>query len=185
MVTKKLGFLSFYRLGPDATTDTSGVMEARLQPWLGESLQGLNGGVRRMENECIVGFCNLTTQGVLAVDKLHFALQQITTLAHAHPKTFIALVILPNRAGDLRSSPCKSGTYLSNHFIPERSFYNCFILSNHSFKTYRSPQNFHRPRSEVKTEGSDDEAAGGMVELLDSKAQSCSGIKGANDSKAH
>jgi hypothetical protein len=95
-------------------------MEARLQPWLGESLQGLKGGVRRIENECIVGFCNLTTQGVLPVDKLHFALQQITTLAHSHPKTFIALVILPNRAGDLRSSPCKSGTYLfkKKHFCP-------------------------------------------------------------------
>jgi hypothetical protein len=115
-----MGLPPFHCLGPDATTNTSGVMEARLQPWLGESLQGLNGGVRRIENECIVGFCNLTTQGVLPVDKLHFALQQITTLAHSHPKTFIALVILPNRAGDLRSSPCKSGTYLSKkkHFCP-------------------------------------------------------------------
>lgn len=82
-------------------------MEARLQPWLLETLPGLNSGVRRMDNECILAFCNLASQGVLPTDKLHYALQQITVLSHSHSKTFMAVVIMPNRAGDLRSSPAK------------------------------------------------------------------------------
>lgn len=95
-------------LGPDASTDTSGIMEAKMQPWLRECLQGLNGGVRRQENEAILGWFNLTTQGVLSVDRLHFCLQQLTTLAAAYPKTFMAVVLLPNRAGDIRGTQCKS-----------------------------------------------------------------------------
>eukprot|EP00435_Cladocopium_sp_Y103_P001332 s1736_g1.t1 len=92
---------------PDDQTDTSGVMEARLQPWLAECLAGFNGGVRRPDNECIIGIFNLTTQGVLSADKLHFALQQLTTLSHAYPKTFVGLVVMPNRAGDLKQNGCK------------------------------------------------------------------------------
>ena len=82
-------------------------MEARLQPWLAECLGGFNGGVRRPENECIIGIFNLTTQGVLSSDKLHFALQQLTTLSHAYPRTFVGLVVMPNRAGDLKTNACK------------------------------------------------------------------------------
>ena len=101
-------------LGPDATTDTSGIMEARLQPWLGECLKGLNGGVRRSENECILGLFNLTTQGVLSADKMHFALQQLTALSHSHPRSFLAVVVMPNRAGDIsKSSPTKFQTQSS------------------------------------------------------------------------
>lgn len=82
-------------------------MEARLQPWLAECLGGFNGGVRRADNECIMGIFNLTTQGVLSADKLHFALQQLTTLSHAYPRTFVGLVVMPNRAGDLKTNGCK------------------------------------------------------------------------------
>lgn len=98
--------------GPDATIDTSGIMEARLQPWLADALAGLNNGMRRADNECIIGIFNLTTQGVLSAEKLHFALQQLTTLCHAYPKTFVGVVVMPNRAGDLRPSTCKPWAYL-------------------------------------------------------------------------
>ena len=102
--------------GPEATIDTTGIMEARLQPWLADALAGLNNGMRRADNECIIGIFNLTTQGVLSAEKLHFALQQLTTLCHAYPKTFVGVVVMPNRAGDLRPSPCKLWTYLSTNF---------------------------------------------------------------------
>lgn len=94
----------------ESSTDTTGVLEARLQPWLQEALAGLGGGVRRQDNEAIIGFFNLSCQGVVSIDKLHFCLQQITSLCAAYPRTFVAVCVLPNRAGDMRSSPVKSWT---------------------------------------------------------------------------
>ena len=91
--------------GANEETDTTGVMEARLQPWMADCLSGFNNGIRRADNEGMVCICNLTTQGVVSADKLHFALQQLTTLSHAFPKTFIAVVVMPNRAGDVKG--CK------------------------------------------------------------------------------
>lgn len=100
--------------GPDATTDSTGVMEAQLNPWLESTLAGFNSGMRRVDNESVICVRNFTTQGVLAADKLHFALQQLTTLSHAMPKNFVAIVVMPNRAGDIRTTGvgCKSWTWL-------------------------------------------------------------------------
>ena len=100
-------FTSYLASGPDATTDTSGILEARLQPWIAEALAGLGGGMRRSSQESIVGFFNMTTQGIMTADKIHFTLQQVTALCSTFPKSFVAVVILPNQAGDLRSSPTK------------------------------------------------------------------------------
>ena len=75
-----------------------------MQPWLQDALSGLNGGIRRHDNEAIIGYFNMTTQGVLSASKMHFALHQITSLAHNHTKTFIAVVVMPNRAADLRGT---------------------------------------------------------------------------------
>lgn len=97
-------FGSVYLQGPEDTTDTTGIMEAKLTPWMSECLLGFNNGMRRLDNECIIGLFNLTTQGVLSVDKLHFALHQVTSLCHAYPKTFVGVVVMPNRAGDLRTN---------------------------------------------------------------------------------
>lgn len=36
-----------------------------------------------------------------------FALETVTQLCHSYSKTFVAVIILPNRAGDLRASPIK------------------------------------------------------------------------------
>ena len=68
---------------------------------------GLSGGLRRSANECILGLFAMATQGILSVDKMHFTLQQLTALCSTYPKTSVAVVVLPNRAGDLRSSPTK------------------------------------------------------------------------------
>lgn len=75
----------------------------------GECLSGFNNGLRRLDNECIIGVFNLTTQGVLSMDKLHFALQQLTTLSHHFCRTFVGIVVMPNRGGDLKigTSTCK------------------------------------------------------------------------------
>ena len=78
------------------------MLEAKLQPWLAETLTGLNNGMRRPENEGVIGLFNLTTQGVLSNHKLHFTLSQLTSMSHNSPKSFIGVLVLPNRAGDLR-----------------------------------------------------------------------------------
>ena len=89
-------------------------MEAKIQPWLQEALAGLNGGIRRHENEAIIGYFNMTTQGVLSASKLHFTLQQLTSLAHNHAKTFIGVVVMPNRAADLRGTVKSESQDLEN-----------------------------------------------------------------------
>lgn len=80
----------------------SGKLDARLQPWLAATLSGLNAGVRRENHEMIVGIFNITTQGVLSLHKLQYLLQQLTALCHSHTKSFIAIVVMANRAGDTR-----------------------------------------------------------------------------------
>ncbi len=82
----------------------SGKLEARLQPWLVATLAGLNSGVRRENAECIIAIFNITTQGVLSLHKQQFLLQQVTSMAHAYGKSFIAVIIMANRAGDMRGS---------------------------------------------------------------------------------
>ena len=79
------------------------MLEAKLQPWLAETLTGLNNGVRRPEHEFILGYFNLTTQGVLSTHKMHYTLSQITTMAHNNPRSFVGVIVLPNRAGDVRA----------------------------------------------------------------------------------
>ncbi|CAK9076905.1 unnamed protein product, partial [Durusdinium trenchii] len=88
---------------PDGDTETSGLIDAKLAPWLSETLSGLNSGVRRPEHELILGYFNLTSQGVLSTHKLHYMLSQVTTLCHNNPRSFVAVIVLPNRAGDPRA----------------------------------------------------------------------------------
>ena len=88
--------------GPTADVELSGKLDARLQPWLASTLAGLNSGVRRENCEMIVGIFNITTQGVLSLHKFQYLMQQITSMAHSHSKSFIAVVVMANRAGDTR-----------------------------------------------------------------------------------
>ncbi|CAJ1375536.1 unnamed protein product [Effrenium voratum] len=92
----------------EADADNSGALSAKMEPWLQATLAGFNGGIRRADNECIIGFVNFPVAGVVSSWKQHFALQQVTSLCHAFPRTFLAVLVLPNRAGDLRSSASKA-----------------------------------------------------------------------------
>ena len=80
---------------------------AKLEPWLQTTLSGFGGGIRRPEREKLVGWVNFVSCGVVSGKKLMFALENVTQLCHAYSKTFVGVIILPNRAGDLRASPIK------------------------------------------------------------------------------
>ena len=71
-------------------------------PWVQQTLQSCASGLRRQENERIVAWCNYVTAGVLSAGRTEFTVNTITAMAHANPKQFVAVVILPNRSGDLR-----------------------------------------------------------------------------------
>jgi hypothetical protein len=91
--------------GPEQETDTSGVLNAKLLPWLDASLAGMNSGIRRLDNELIVAFVNFPSAGVVSASRQHFVLSQVTSLAHSYPRAFVAVLVMPNRAADLRN--CK------------------------------------------------------------------------------
>lgn len=78
---------------------------AKCQPWLRSTMEGFGGGIRRADSERIIGWLNYAAAGVVSATKLLFTVEQVTAMAHSHPKTFAAIVLYPNRAGDLRTSP--------------------------------------------------------------------------------
>lgn len=83
-------------------SDSSGCLAAKLQPWLQSTLAGFNNGIRRPEREAIIAVANYPSTGVVSSTRQHFLLSQVTSLCHEYPKTFLAIVVMPNRAGDLR-----------------------------------------------------------------------------------
>lgn len=103
--------------GPDADTDTSGRLAAQLLPWLESTLSGLNGGMRRYDNELVIGYINFPAAGVPSSYKTHFCLSQVTQLASSMTKSFVAVVVMPNRAADLRA-----GTKSSPQSLPSALF---------------------------------------------------------------
>ena len=88
----------------DADADNSSTVCAKLLPWLSTTLQGLNGGMRRVDNELVVAICNYPAMGVISSARQHFVLSQVTSLAHSFPRSFVAIIVLPNRAADLRNN---------------------------------------------------------------------------------
>lgn len=62
----------------------------------------INGGIRRVDQELVVAFVNMPTAGVVSANKQHFLLGQITSLAHSYPQAFVAVIVMPNRAANLR-----------------------------------------------------------------------------------
>eukprot|EP00435_Cladocopium_sp_Y103_P022429 s1200_g5.t1 len=90
---------------PGADSDKEKVIStiaAKVNPWLTQVLMGYAGGLRRPESERIFGWCNYVTAGVLTAGKIEFTVNTITGMAHAYPRQFVAVVMLPNRSGDLR-----------------------------------------------------------------------------------
>lgn len=80
-----------------------GAVVAKVGPWIEQTSQGFGAGLRRNDSERLIGWCNYVTAGVLSAPKIEFTANSITQMAHANPKTFIAVVMLPNRSGDLRT----------------------------------------------------------------------------------
>lgn len=88
-------------------SDGPTIFAAKYEPWLQETLSGFGNGIRRPDSERIILWCNYVTQGVMSARLNTFCLEQLTQLCHANPRTCTGIVLLPNRAGDLRSSPTK------------------------------------------------------------------------------
>ena len=80
------------------------MLNAKLLPWLENALASMNNGIRRLDQELLVAFCNLPAAGVVSAYKQHFLLTQLTSLAHSFPRAFVAVLVMPNRAADLRSA---------------------------------------------------------------------------------
>ena len=62
----------------------------------------MNHGVRRRDAEQIVVYINMPSCGVMSSAKMHFSVGEATRLLHQHPKSAVAVVLLPNRAADVR-----------------------------------------------------------------------------------
>ena len=90
-------------LGPEEDSDNSGVLAAKMHPWVDASLAGMNNGMRRPDSELVIAFVNYPSAGVVSSSRQHFLLHQITHLAHMYPRGFVGVLVLPNRAADLRN----------------------------------------------------------------------------------
>ena len=91
--------------GAEQDTDTSGVLNAKMLPWLENSLAGMNGGIRRPDQELGGRFFAICHRlAWVSANKQHFVLTQITALAHSFPRSFVGVIVMPNRGSDLRHS---------------------------------------------------------------------------------
>ena len=82
-------------------------MAAKSEPWIQSTMTGFGQGIRRSESERFVVWVNYVSAGVVSAKQLSFSLEHLTQLCHANPRSCIGVILLPNRAGDLRSSPKK------------------------------------------------------------------------------
>ena len=96
------------------------VFAAKCEPWLQETLAGFGQGIRRPDADRIIIWCNYVPAGVVSSRQHAFTVEQITQACHANPRTACAVVLFPNRAGDLRSSPTKPLGYQVCFCIPHR-----------------------------------------------------------------
>ena len=82
-------------------------MSAKSEPWIQATMTGFGQGIRRSETERFVVWVNYVSAGVVSAKQLSFSMEHLTQLCHAHPRSCVGVILLPNRAGDLRSSPKK------------------------------------------------------------------------------
>ena len=78
---------------------------AKNEPWLQQTLTSFGQGVRRTDQERLFLWINYVCTGVVSGKKLVFTLDQVTQFLHSFPRNAVAVVLLPNRASDLRASP--------------------------------------------------------------------------------
>jgi len=84
--------------------DLTGSITSKLDPWMDAALSGLNSGLRRRDSEQVVIYVNMPCAGVVSSAKNMFCISEVTRLLHQYPRTGIAVIVLPNRAGDLRTA---------------------------------------------------------------------------------
>lgn len=89
----------------------SSTFPAKSQPWLQSVMNGFGQGIRRPDSERIILWCNYCAAGVVTSQKHKFTIDQITQMCHANPASCAVVVLLPNRAADLRVSPVKCLTF--------------------------------------------------------------------------
>ena len=77
-------------------------LEPKLQPWLADAQAFLGGGVRSHNMELVVYWANLVTQGVMTAAKQTFLVQAMQNAAATSPHSFVGVIVMPNRACDLR-----------------------------------------------------------------------------------
>lgn len=81
---------------------------AKSEPWIQATFAGFGQGIRRSECERLVLWINYVPAGVVSAKQHTFTIEQVTQLCHSLPRNSCAVVLLPNRAGDLRGgSPQK------------------------------------------------------------------------------
>ena len=73
-------------------------------PWLENSLASMSGGIRRLDQELVVVFVNFQAAGVVSANRQHFVLTQVTALCNSFPRSCVAVLVMPNRAADLRNA---------------------------------------------------------------------------------
>ena len=108
--------VSFWVSGAPSERAAS-VFAAKCEPWLQETLAGFGQGIRRPDADRIIVWCNYVPAGVVSSRQHAFTVEQITQACHANPRTACAVVLFPNRAGDLRSSPTKPPGYQVSMFL--------------------------------------------------------------------
>ena len=79
-------------------------ISGKVLPWMQKTFQGMGGGLRRFDKERLFAFINCVAAGILTAPKILYTVETVTQLAHNCPRTFVAVVLLPNRAGDLRTA---------------------------------------------------------------------------------
>lgn len=82
-------------------------MAAKSEPWIQSTMAGFGSGIRRPDSERVVVWVNFVAAGVVSAKQLAFSMEMVTQFCHSYSKNGVAVVLLPNRAGDLRSSPAK------------------------------------------------------------------------------
>jgi len=71
-------------------------------------LAGFGDGIRRADAERVLLWVNYVPAGVVSAKQQTFTMQEVTQLCHQFPRTCAAVILMPNRAGDLRGgSPTK------------------------------------------------------------------------------
>lgn len=84
----------------------------------------------------MIAWVNYACCGVVPAKKIQFTVEQVTQVLHSFPKNAAAIILLPNRAGDLRGSPkLLDGRTLHNcvlFFVCPSPKHGCLFLTGYS-----------------------------------------------------